>query len=142
VSAQSSSLLGYGLYFIDVLACLLFCVTLALVGARFGREQTVAVELPELEQTSGSGADLTGSTITLRAEGDALELFLDDERVDFDELGERLARASLPSVVVRAEASSLTRVIGIAHAAGVHDIQLAYASVGPGKTPPGPEERR
>ena len=67
MSAQSSSLLGYGLYFIDVLACLLFCITLALVGARFGREQTVAVELPELERAEGPGAELSGSTITLRA---------------------------------------------------------------------------
>jgi biopolymer transport protein ExbD len=142
VSAQSSSLLGYGLYFIDVLACLLFCVTLALVGARFGLEQTVAVELPELERTAGAGAELTGATITLRAEGDALEIFLDDERVDFAELSTRLERAPLPSVVVRSEASSLTRVIGIAHAAGVHDIQLAYESVTPGAAARGGKERR
>jgi len=126
VSAQSSSLLGYGLYFIDVLACLLFCITLALVGARFGREETVAVELPELARASGAGSDLKGTTITLRAEGDALEIFLDDERVGLDELAERLASERRPSVVVRSEESSLTRVIGIAHAAGVHDIQLAY----------------
>ena len=133
MSAQSSSLLGYGLYFIDVLACLLFCVTLALVGARFGREQTVAVDLPELERTAGAGADLVGATITLRAEGVALEIFLDEERVGFDELADRLGRAPLPSVVVRSEASSLTRVIGIAHAAGVHDIQLAYETARSGK---------
>ena len=36
MSAPSSPL-GLGLYFIDVLACLLFCLTLALVGARFAR---------------------------------------------------------------------------------------------------------
>jgi biopolymer transport protein ExbD len=142
MSAQSSSLLGYGLYFIDVLACLLFCVTLALVGARFGREQTVAVDLPELERTAGTGADLVGATITLRAEGDALEIFLDEERVGFDELADRLGRALLPSVVVRSEASSLTRVIGIAHAAGVRDIQLAYAAAGESTAPPGGKERR
>jgi len=142
VSAQSSSLLGYGLYFIDVLACLLFCITLALVGARFGREQTVTVELPELERAEGSGADLTGATITLRADGDALEIFLDDERVDFDELADRLERVPLPSVIVRSEASSLTRVIGIAHAAGVHDIQLAYEAAVAGMAPRIEKEQR
>jgi biopolymer transport protein ExbD len=126
VSARSTSLLGYGLYFIDVLACLLFCITLALVGARFGREQTVAVDLPRAERAEGSGSDLSALTITLRREGEALELFLDDQPVDFDELTRRLGRAPVPAVVVRSEASSLTRVIGIAHAAGVHDIQLAY----------------
>ena len=36
--------LGAGLYFIDVLACLLFCLVLVLVGARFGREQSVEIE--------------------------------------------------------------------------------------------------
>lgn len=142
MSAQSNSLLGYGLYFIDVLACLLFCVTLALVGARFGLERTVTVELPELERASGSGTDLTGATITLRSEGDALEIFLDDERVDFEALAERLERTHLPSVVVRAEASSLTRVIAIAHTAGVHDIQLAYSAAEPSSSAAASEERR
>jgi len=125
VSAQSTSLLGYGLYFIDVLACLLFCITLALVGARFGREQTVPLELPRMQQTGG-GSDLSGPTIALRGEGEALEIFLDGERLGIDELAARLAEAHVPSVVVRSEASSLTRVIGIAHTAGVRDIQLAY----------------
>jgi biopolymer transport protein ExbD len=135
-------LLGYGLYFIDVLACLLFCITLALVGARFGREQTVTVELPELARTRGTGAGLTGTTITLRAEGEALEIYLDDERVDYDQLAERLARAALPAVIVRSEASSLTRVIGIAHAAGVHDIQIAYEAAGKNGQSAVEEERR
>jgi len=141
VSAQSTSLLGYGLYFIDVLACLLFCITLALVGARFGREQTVALELPRMERTGG-GSDLSGPTIALRGEGEALEIFLDDERVDIDELAERLAGASVPSVVVRSEASSLTRVIGIAHTAGVRDIQLAYETARGGRSAPSGKERR
>jgi hypothetical protein len=126
VSAQSTSLLGYGLYFIDVLACLLFCITLALVGARFGREQTLELELPRMQQSDGSGSDLSGPTIAMRGEGEALEIFLDGERVGIDELAERLSRAHVASVVVRSEASSLTRVIGIAHTAGVRDIQLAY----------------
>ena len=127
MSAQSSSLLGYGLYFIDVLACLLFCVTLALVGARFGQEHTVELALPELERSAGTGSDLTGTTIALRTEGDEFELTLDGEVVSWEELVLRLEAAPVPSVVVRAEASSLTRVIAIAHSAGVHDIQLAYA---------------
>jgi hypothetical protein len=126
VSAQSSSLLGYGLYFIDVLACLLFCVTLALVGARFGHEHTVELALPELERSAGTGSDLTGTTIALRTDGDALELTLDGEVVSWDELTLRLEQAPVPSVVVRTEASALTRAIAIAHTAGVHDIQLAY----------------
>jgi biopolymer transport protein ExbD len=142
VSAQSTSLLGYGLYFIDVLACLLFCITLALVGARFGREQTVALELPRMQRTGGSGSDLSGPTIALRGEGETLEIFLDDQRVDIDELAERLEAASVPSVVVRSEASSLTRVIGIAHAAGVHDIQLAYETARGGSSARSGKERR
>ncbi len=133
MSAQSTSLLGYGLYFIDVLACLLFCITLALVGARFGREQTVALELPRMERTDGGGSDLSGPSIALRGEGEALEIFLDGERVTLDELAARLEGAPVPSVVVRSEASSLTRVIGVAHAAGVHDIQLAYETARSGK---------
>jgi biopolymer transport protein ExbD len=141
VSAQSTSLLGYGLYFIDVLACLLFCITLALVGARFGREQTVALELPRMERTDGGGSDLSGLTIALRGEGEALEIFLDDERVTIDELAARLTGAPVPSVVVRSETSSLTRVIGIAHAAGVHDIQLAYETARGGRTARSAKER-
>lgn len=128
MSAQSSSLLGYGLYFIDVLACLLFCVTLALVGARFSRERTVELALPEIERTAGTGSDLTGTTIALRTDGDALELSIDGDVVGWEELEERLAAAPLPSVIVRSEASSLTRVIAIAHSAGVRDIRLTYAT--------------
>ena len=130
MSAQSTSLLGFGLYFIDVLACLLFCVTLALVGARFGREQSIDIDLPDARPGGAAGAELTGMTVTLRAEGDDVELWLDDQRLGFDELAERLDRAPVPSLVVRSEESSLTRVIGIAHAAGVQDIQLAYEVAG------------
>jgi hypothetical protein len=137
VSAQSTSLLGYGLYFIDVLACLLFCITLALAGARFGREQTLELDLPDAPARAGAGPDLTGATITLRHAPDGVEVWLEDERVGFDGLARRLEGAPVPSVIVRAETSSLTRVIGIAHAAGVHDIQLAYDAVAaaPGGAP-------
>ena len=98
MSAQSSSLLGYGLYFIDVLACLLFCVTLALVGARFGQEHTVELALPELERSAGTGSDLSGTTIALRTVDDEFELTLDGEVVSWEELALRLEAAPVPSV--------------------------------------------
>ena len=128
MSAQSTSLLGYGLYFIDVLACLLFCLTLALVGARFSREVTVPVELPTLpdDASEAAGVDLSGSTIVLRRSGGDVEVLYEGEVLSFEELSARLANAPPPSVVVRSETSPLARVIGAAHAAGVHDIRLAY----------------
>ena len=55
---------------------------------------------------------------------------IDDSRVSLEELEARLRSEPPPSVVVRAEESSLARVIAIAHGAGVHDIQLAYAVEG------------
>jgi hypothetical protein len=126
VSAQSSSLLGYGLYFIDVLACLLFCITLALVGARFGHELTVPVDLPSLEDDGGTGSGLDGPSIAMRSEAGELWFYLDGETVTLEELETRLRAATPPSVTVRSEESALSRVIAIAHAAGVADIQLAY----------------
>ncbi len=119
---------GFGLYFIDILACLLFCLTLALVGARFGREQIVAVDLPRMEASDRSGPELSSRTISLRSESDELEVFLGEARVSLEELEARLRSELPPSVVIRAEGSSLARVIAIAHGAGVHDIQLAYAT--------------
>jgi biopolymer transport protein ExbD len=126
--SASASPLGRGLYFIDVLACLLFCLTLALVGARFSREVTVPVELPTLPERAQdvAGADLSGSTIVLRRAGQEVEVFYDGEPLSLEELAARLAAAPPPSVVVRSETSPLARVIGAAHAAGVHDIRLAY----------------
>ncbi len=126
MSAQSSSLLGYGLYFIDVLACLLFCVTLALVGARFGREQSVPLDLPRVERPAGEGAELSALRISIRSHGGVPEIFVEDQPVSLDELEARLASAPPPSIVVRSEESALARVIALAHAAGVHDIELAY----------------
>ena len=119
--------MALGLYFIDVLACLLFCLSLALVGANFRRETTVPLELPKLEKNAATGMQLTGVAIALRDGEAGPELFYEGEPVSVEELEARLAAASPPSVVLRAEASLLTRVIGLAHAAGVHDIQLAYA---------------
>jgi len=127
---SAPSPVGFGLYFIDVLACLLFCLTMALVGARFGREQTVSVDLPRIERSDRSGPELASRTISLRSEGEQLEVFLGEARVSLEELEARLRSEPPPSVVVRAEESSLARVIAIAHGAGVHDIQLAYAVEG------------
>jgi len=130
MSAQPSPL-GYGLYFIDVLACLLFCLTLALAGARFGRERTVEVELPELETAAGApGANVVAPTVALRREGGAWALYWDEERVSAEALRARLRASPPPKLVVRAEASRLTEVIGAAHAAGVRDIELAYEENG------------
>ncbi len=126
MSAQTSSLLGYGLYFIDVLACLLFCITLALVGARFGREHTVAVDLPEIAKSDGRGGDVTGPSIVVRSTPDAVEILLDGVPVTLDALAAHLESAPPPSVVVRSEESTLSQVIAVAHGAGVHDIRLAY----------------
>ncbi len=126
MSAQSTSPLGFGLYFIDVLACLLFCITLALVGARFGREQTVEVDLPRAPESADGGSDLSSAEIAVREAPAGPEIFLEGEQIPIEELAARLAAALPPSVVVRSEESVLARVIAIAHAAGVHDIQLAY----------------
>ncbi len=128
VVSASAPPLGRALYFIDVLVCLLFCLTLALVGARFSREVTVPVELPTLPdaESEAAGADLSGSTIVLRSSGADVEVFYEGEPLSFEELSATLASAPPPSVVVRSETSLLARVIGAAHAAGVHDIRLAY----------------
>lgn len=130
MSAQSTSLLGYGLYFIDVLACLLFCITLALVDARFGREQTVPLDLPRMAPTPQAGADLPTTAVSVRSSAAGQEIFYEDERVTLDELEVRLRHAPPPSIVVRSEESTLARVIAIAHGAGVHDIELAYDTSG------------
>ena len=126
MSARSTSLLGYGLYFIDVLACLLFAVSLALVGARFGHEQTVPIELPRAERSDAVGSDVPQVSIAIRSSQDGPEIFLGEERLALDALEARLREAPPPAVVVRSEASTLSRVIAIAHGAGIRDIQLAY----------------
>ena len=129
---STASPMGLGLYFIDILACLLFCLTLALVDARFGREVTVPVELPRLEKNAATGPDLSGAEIVVREGPEGVEIFYEGEPVSVEDLGARLAAAPPPAVVVRSEASPVTRVIGAAHAAGVHDIQLAYEASGQG----------
>ena len=123
---SAPSPLGLGLYFIDVLACLLFCLTLALVGARFGREVSVPLDLPQLPRSAAAGSDISGAAIVVRSTDSGLEFFYEDERLSFQELEARLAAAPPPSVIVRSETSAVARVIGAAHAAGVRDIRLAY----------------
>lgn len=134
MSAPASPL-GHGLYFIDVLACLLFCLTLALVGARFGREVTVPVELPRLPQSAEAGTDLSGAAIVVRTTEAGVELYYEEERMSFEELESVLASRPPAAVVVRAEASAVARVIGAAHAAGVREIQLAYEKSAGGESP-------
>jgi biopolymer transport protein ExbD len=118
--------LGSGLYFLDVLACLLFAIVLALVGARFGSERTVDLELPELAAEDGPGAALAEREIAIRESPEGLELWLDGEAVSLEDLRARLAAAPPPSIVVRSEASALSEVVGLAHEAGVAQIELAY----------------
>lgn len=118
--------MALGLYFIDVLACLLFCLTLALVDARFGREVTVPVELPRLDAEAVAGAALAAAEVVLRPNAAGVEVFYEGEPLGLDELAARLAAAPPTALVVRSEETPVTRVIGAAHAAGVHDIQVAY----------------
>jgi hypothetical protein len=117
---------GYGLYFIDVLACLLFCITLALAGARFGHEDSVAIDLPELDRSGAPGSALEAPSIAVKGEGERLELFYRGEAIAIGALESELQRDPPHSIVVRAEASGLSRVIALAHAAGVADIRIAY----------------
>jgi hypothetical protein len=125
VSAPATPL-GYSLYFIDVLACLLFCITLALAGARFGHEDSVAIELPDLDRSGATGSALDAPSISVKGEGEGLELFYRGERIVMGALERELQRDPPLSIVVRAEATGLSRVIALAHAAGVADIRIAY----------------
>lgn len=126
MSGSANAGLGRGLYFVDVLACLLFCLTLALVGARFDRERVVEVDLPELRHGGTPGADLVVARLTLRGSGEDLAILLDDEPISEAELRARWAELPPPAIVVRAEDSALGRVVALAHEAGVAEIQLAY----------------
>lgn len=125
MSARATPL-GSGLYFIDVLACLLFCLTLALASARFGKETSVDVDLPELDAAAGAGSALAHQEIALRGAGADLEVFLDGEALDLAELEARLRAAPPAAVVVRSEESVLGRVVAAAHGAGVREIEIAY----------------
>jgi biopolymer transport protein ExbD len=125
VSGRASPV-GFGLYFIDVLACLLFCIVLTLVGARFSRETTVPVELPELAGAAGLAGVPEAVSLTIREEAAGTRFYLEDEPLSFEALG-RALRAEPPAALrIRAEETALARVIGLAHESGVHDIELAY----------------
>jgi hypothetical protein len=118
--------LGVGFYFIDVLGCVLFCLVMTLAAARLGREHAVAVELPELAAAARLGPSPAAREIRLR-EGEAgASVWLDGEPVSLPELAQRLRDARPPAVVVRSETSLVSRVVGIAHAAGVRQIEMAY----------------
>ncbi len=134
MSARTAPM-GFAIYFIDVLACLLFCLVLALVGARFGTERTLDLALPELPDRVEAGSDLSGTTIDVRSEDGRTQIALDGDLVSLEELEARLAASPPPSVVLRAEGSVLSGVIASVHGAGVHDIRLAYESATEGATP-------
>ena len=126
MSRESTSLMGYGVYFIDVLACLLFCLVLALVGARFGHEQTVDLDLPRMASSEQAGADLDGPTLVVRSEAGGVQVLLDGVSLSVKQLEEHLRVATPSSLVLRMERSPLSDVVAAAHAAGVHEIRLAY----------------
>lgn len=130
--SASKAPLGFGLYFIDVLACMLFSITLALAGARFDRVERVSVQLPAMERTDtslDSAPELAAQSITLREEEGSMRVYLGEDPVTLEALTERLAAAPPPAVVLRSEQSVLAQVIGIAYGAGVHDVQVAYESL-------------
>jgi biopolymer transport protein ExbD len=130
--SESKAPLGFGLYFIDVLACMLFSITLALAGARFDQVEHVSVQLPPMERSEASldaAPELAAQSITLRQEEGNMQIYLGEDPVTLDTLTRRLESAPPPAVVLRSEQSLLAQVIAVAHSAGVHDVQVAYESV-------------
>jgi len=128
MSAHSPS--SYGIYFVDILACVLFTVTLSLVSAHFGRETQVPIALPELAQAGPAPAGVPPVPITVREEDGVTHLYWQGDAVSVEELRQRLAREHPPAVEVRMEASPLTRVLAAVHTAGVEDVRVAYRSSG------------
>lgn len=124
--SERGSPVGYALYFIDVLACLLFSIVLTLVGARFTSETTVPVDLPDLAQATGAAESPEALAVTVVEEDGRARLFLGEQPVSFAELSEAFRREAPPTVRIRAEETPLARVIGLAHESGIHDIELAY----------------
>jgi hypothetical protein len=129
--SASASPIGVGFYFLDVLSCLLFCITLVLTSARFGRELSVELDLPKAPSHERGGAEVIAPAISVRSEQGEPRIYLEDEPVSLAALEARLRADPPPSVVLRSEDSLLARVIAAAHAAGVRDIQLAYAATTP-----------
>jgi biopolymer transport protein ExbD len=119
-----------GLYFIDVIACLLFCLTLALVGARFSREHSIEIELPQAPPRGGeAGSSLDPEVVTIGVGPSGPVLYLGEEALDFSALEARFRADPPVAVLIRAEPTPLSRVITMAHGAGVSDIQLGYETV-------------
>ncbi len=124
--SRAASPLHYSLYFVDVLACLLFAITLSLVGARFAVERTAPIELPRTEGGAGGIAPAVASEVSLARGPGGTELHFDGEPVGWDELEARLRATPPGALVIRSEASDLARLVAIAHASGVPAIRVAY----------------
>ena len=135
---MSASPVGYGLYYIDVLACLLFCIVLTLVGARFSSETMVPVELPELAGSAGLAGEDEAVSVTIRSEGGRTRFYLEDRPLSFEALGRALRSEPPAALRIRAEETDLARVIGLAHESGVHAIELAYETRAPRGAQGGP----
>ncbi len=131
--SAARSPLGYGLYFLDVVLCTLFCLASTLVGARSSREAAIALELPRADVSRAPGSALPAASLVVRGDAGAPELFLDGEPVDLGELEAHLRRAPPAALRVRGEDSPLLRAIAIAHAAGVLEIELVYAQAPPAR---------
>jgi biopolymer transport protein ExbD len=125
VSGRGSPV-GYGLYFIDVLASLIFCLVLILVGARFSSETTVPVDLPEIGAATGAATAPDALSVTIREEAGATRFYLEDRPVSLEALGAALRDRAPGAIRIRSEATALARVIGVAHESGVRDVELAY----------------
>ena len=122
---------GVTLYFIDIFACTLFCLSLALVGARFSREHAIEIELPTAAESRSVNARramgaVTPIAVTLRASQGRTEMFWEDEPITQAGLRERLAAAQPEELLFRLEASEFTQAVALAQDAGVRDIQIAY----------------
>jgi hypothetical protein len=122
--------LGYGLYFLDVVACALFCLSFALVGAQRAREVAAPVESPrETAPARAPGSALAGASLLVRGSVAAPELLLDGEALDLASLEARLREAPPAALRIRSEDSLLARAVAVAHAAGVAEIELGYAGL-------------
>ncbi len=125
-ASDTGAHLGHALYFIDVLACLLFALALAVSVARFDSDFALDVSLPEAPSGDATGAGLTGLVVTVEGTGLDARIRVGEQPVALDTLEAHLRELAPPELVVRSEASALARVVGLAHAAGVGEIRLAY----------------
>ena len=92
-------------------------------------DAAIVKSLPRLESEAAPGTDLASAEVVLRAVPGGVEAFYEGEPLGLDALAAQLAAAPPLALVVRSEETPMTRVIGAAHAAGVHDIRLAYDAV-------------